>query len=201
MSGRSSTDSNRLLLRPPLNIRQYSMRTPLVLLCLLVAMCGVMVACFMTEEAPTSRGVEHSKFETMREGGSEARHGHRVLMLGWAFAVLQIALYVGCLVLGTGGGMKRRGFVALLILSGFAYAGVFTLMVTVYAQTIRTAETEFLGSFPAATSWMLYALWPIPLLFVLCYVAGFSRWVWTPINRRRFEEILAAREIEQEVSD
>ena len=177
------------------------MRTPLVLFCLLVAMCGVMAACFVTEEAPTSRGVEHSNFETMHQGGPDARHSRRVLMLGWGFGMLQIALYVGCLILAVGGDAKTRGFVTMLILCGFAYVGVFTAMVTVYAQTVGTAEPKFLGSFPAATTWMLFVLWPVPLLFVVCYVAGFKRWVWTPSDRERFEQILAAREIEQEVSD
>ena len=86
------------------------MKTPLVLFCLLVAMCGVMVASFVTEEAPTSRGVEHSSFETMHQGGPDARHSRHVLMLGWGFGILQIALYVGCLILATGRSSKMRGF-------------------------------------------------------------------------------------------
>jgi len=172
------------------------MKTPLILLCLLVAMCGVVVASFVTEEAPTGRGVTHSTFETMDEGGPASRHTHSVLTLGWIFGMLQVALFVGFLTLAAR--RDARGLIRALILSGVAYAEVFTITVFVYQQNVATAEAEFIGSFPAATTWMLFGLWPVPFLFVVVYVVGFRRWVWSPDDRERFEQILAARKAQPE---
>lgn len=171
------------------------MKTPLILFCLLVAMCGVMLVAFLADEAPNARGVSHSRIEEMDEGGLPSRHSPDLLALGWAFGMLQIGVYVGCLVLASRNREARR-LIALLILCGLVYAGAFTGMTFVYAQSLFAAEPAFLGPFPASTSWMLFVLWPVPLLFVVCYVAGFRRWVWTSEDRERFEEILALRDAE-----
>jgi hypothetical protein len=38
---------------------------------------------------------------------------------------------------------------------------------------------------------MLFVLWPIPMLFVVLYVVGFERWIWSPADREEFDRIVA----------
>ena len=91
------------------------MKLPTILFVLLLALCALLGLTFVIEEVPfedvatpsgqiervySGHGVTHPRFPTMDHGGSGAERHARVLWLGWAFGVLQIALIVGCLMLG-----------------------------------------------------------------------------------------------------
>ena len=56
----------------------------------------------------------------------------------------------------------------------------------------------FLG-FPAPTAWMLFALWPLPVLIAALYTLGFDRWVATPQDLAELEDRLARLRLDSEV--
>jgi hypothetical protein len=68
-------------------------------------------------------------------------------------------------------------------------------MLVSYEAYIDDTAVRLYGGFPAPTAWMLYALWPAPLLFVVFYVAAFDRWTFRPEDERAFKEILQRRAI------
>jgi hypothetical protein len=113
-----------------------------------------------------------------------------VLWLGWALGLLEIGLFVALLGLGARGRGGLRGLGWPLVVGGFAYAVVWSALVVSYAGYAAGSDALVLG-FPAPTAWMLFGLWPVPLLFVVLYVAGFDRWVATRDDLAELERRLA----------
>lgn len=148
-------------------------------------MCLVVALCASLPEPPNAMGVAHPVHATLRKGGPEGRHAG-VLALGWAFGVLQIAFFVGLLVLGTRSKLGNRGAMVRVLPGALVYLATWTALVLAYAH----ARGRWLG-FPPATAIMLVGLWPAPLVFVALYMRGFRSLVYGPDEARAFKAIMA----------
>jgi hypothetical protein len=184
------------------------MKLPVVLFGLLVALCVVTNLAFLIEEVPfedvaapnggleriyNGHGITHPRFPSMNHGGDGPARHRPMLWLGWAFGLLQLAIIVGCLMLG----VKRAGPVRLWLGgSGVVLGGLFTMMVVTYSGSLADQTPELFLSLPAPTAWFLYGFWPAEFLVVVLYVVLFSRSIATPDDLQRFREIVAARRAE-----
>lgn len=185
------------------------MKLPHLLFALLIAMCAVVVAAFFIEEVPyvdtpgedggpavreyLGHGFDHPEIPAMQAGGpGEERHA-RVLWLGLAFGLLEIAFFLTCLVLG---GRKNEKFGPLLrpiAIAGVIYAAIFTAMVVTYrGYAGEDVHATFLA-FPTPTAWMIYGVWFFPMFYMLLYMYIFDSWTFTEADAERFREIVAAR--------
>ena len=185
-----------------------TMKLPVVLFGLLVALCVVTNLAFLTEEVPfndrpepnggleriyNGHGITHPRFPSMNHGGDGPARHRPMLWLGWTFGLLQLAIIVGCLMLG----VKRTGPVRLWLGgSGVVLGGLFTMMVVTYSGSLADQTPELFLSLPAPTAWFLYGFWPAEFLVVVLYVVLFSRSIATPDDLQRFREIVAARRAE-----
>ena len=167
-------------------------RVPVVVFAVLVALCAVVLAVALTDEPAGSRGIDHPEFETMRQGGGSERHDS-VVFWGWLYGTLSIALFVGFMALG----LRRRGRLPegsgpALVIGLALFALVFTLLVLSYRAYVEPgADRALFGSFPRPTAWMLYGLWPVPLVFALLYMKNFDRWVISEDEVAEFEQLVA----------
>jgi len=159
---------------------------------LLLLMCVTVGAALLTAEPADGHGVQHGEYVAMQKG-SPTPPTDRIVTLGWIFGLLQVAFFVTCMSLGIKRTFVRgRGLLVLLFSVGtLLYGGVMTLVVFVDHSAIRSGQVSFFGPFPAATSWMLFGLWLSPLVFVVAYVIGFSRWILPPEALAKFEELVA----------
>ncbi len=168
------------------------MRIPVAIFAILVALCAATLVLWTIDEPPDSRGTDHPVHETMRQGGGGERHDS-VLALGLLFGLLSILLFVALMALG----LRRRGRLPTgsrrALWSGLAlYALVFALLVLSYRGYAEPgADRDLVGSFPRPTAWMLYVLWPVPLLFTLLYAWNFDRWVISENEVAEFERLAA----------
>jgi hypothetical protein len=48
---------------------------------------------------------------------------------------------------------------------------------------------------------MLFALWPVPLIFTLYYTVGFDRWIATPEDLAELDRTLARLRVESGSTD
>ena len=182
------------------------LRLPLILFGLLLALCVVLALAFVIEEVPfedvpsaTGRGVErvytghgttHSSFPSMNHGGAGAERHGPILWLAWSFALLQLALIMGCLALG----LKHLERVwAPLAVCAIVLGLIFTMMVVTYQGYLDDAGGRLFFSLPAPTAWFLYGFWPAEFLVVTLYVLVFSRSIATREDMERFRGIVAAR--------
>jgi hypothetical protein len=158
----------------------------------LVAAAGlVLIVAVVQGESSVGHGFAHPKYATMERGGlGLERHGP-ILWLGWLFGVLQIAIFVVCIALGSVRRGRTGGMSWVLTIGGLLYVGVFSVMFLAYFGSLE-ADPTLMGSFPEATALMLYALWPVPTYFVIVYVTMFDRWIFTADDSARFEALVAA---------
>ena len=140
------------------------------------------------EARPGASGATHPRFPSMDHGGSGPRRHGPVLGLAWAFGILQLALVVGCLVLGVRGDRVR----APLAAAGLLLALIVTMMVVSYRGFLADPTAAFLA-LPVPTAWFLYGFWPAQFLVVGLYILLFDRAIVTPQDMARFHEILARR--------
>ena len=178
----------------------------------LIGMCLTVAAAFLTPQTPyedvvledgtterviKSRGFEHDRFPTMRQGGAGAERHARTLWIGWVFVIFQVLFFGGCLAMGMErrrpegaslGPAKRPLIVFTLVL-----AAIFTALVFSY-QRYATEDTHtlFLG-FPRPTAWVFYAVWPFPVFLMVVYMRIFDRWFFTEEDERKVEELAAAQ--------
>jgi hypothetical protein len=175
------------------------MKLPSLAFAAAVGIAAILFAVFSLPEPPQSHGDTHPKFASMEYGGPATDRPPFVLWLGWGFGVLEIAFFVAMIALGASRRGSLRGLGLPLIVAGVAYAAVWTALVLAYRVYASGDESAIFLGFPAPTAWMLFAIWPLPMIFVLFYTVGFERWVATPQDLVEIEERLARLRLDAEV--
>lgn len=156
---------------------------------ILVLLTGVLFYVLVSQPAANSTGVVHAKFATMKVGGSADRHQGQIAWLGLAFAVLQYAFLITSLLLGLSRMKPAANWIA--VIGSVCMAACITLFALYNGNS--DAGAEMVLGFPGSTAWMLYVLWPLPILFIVMYCLKFDDWFYTLEDRQRFEQLLASR--------
>ena len=141
-----------------------------------LGIAALLVMAFAVPEPVASHGLVHPELASMQRGGPGLERLGHALWLGFGLGLCEIALFVSLLGLGARGRGGLRGLGRPLLAGGLAYAAVWTALVAAYPSYAAGSDAVFLG-FPLPTAWMLFALWPLPLVFVVLYVVGFDRWI------------------------
>ena len=160
---------------------------------IVVAIAAVVLILLGVPEVPQGHGTTHLEFASMERGGPGSLRHVDVIWIGWLLGALEIGLFVVLLAFGARSRHGLRGLGWPLVVGGLAYLAVWTALVLAYRAEMSGAAPEFFLGFPAATAWMLFGLWPLPLLFAVYYVFGFDRWVATPEDLAELERRLARR--------
>lgn len=172
------------------------MRLVAFLFALSLVLCGLVAWSLAIPEPPGGHGFRHPQVESMERAGPGSERQGPVLGLGWAFGLAQIAFFTGLLALGARTRAGLRGLRPWLAAGGVAYGLVWTALVLAYRSYALGVEPAYFLGFPAPTALMLFALFPVPGIFALLYMAGFERWIASPADlvalERRLEELRAA---------
>ena len=159
------------------------MKLAFFLFSLLLGMCSILLIASCIAQGEGATGVAHPEIESMLISGPTMPGSIRVL--GWCFGILQIAFFAGLFALGLGERAPRWIFIAGFILVASAFTGM------VLAD--RSAGDAIVFSMPAPTAWMLYVLWPMPLIFMAYYVLKFREIVVTDEDLKRFEQLRTSK--------
>jgi hypothetical protein len=154
----------------------------------LLALCLVLGAVLLMPGSEGKHGLPHPRISSMLIGGDVSRHGG-VIWLAWLYGSLQIGLFVTTLTLGL---RQRRTGLGTIAAIGLALAGVFTSMMLVYAKHQLDASPHLWLGFPPSTALMLFALWPLPTVFIVLYVVQFDRWFLAPQDLENFTQLVKA---------
>ncbi|AWT59000.1 MAG: hypothetical protein DF168_00172 [Candidatus Moanabacter tarae] len=169
------------------------MKTTSLLLLLLLSIALVSGAIVAIPESPNNHGQAHEVFSTIHSGGSGLERHGSVLLFGWLLGLL----VVGTIVTGFALGLQRKEKVGplrtYLTIGGIIYGVLFSVLFLTYFSYIQGDETPQLFGFPLPTAIMLFALWPMPVYFIVLYVWGFDRYIVTSQDLERFKETLNRR--------
>lgn len=184
------------------------MNVPWFIFTVLLAICVVVGVAFVTPQVPyedivnddgttqriiKSHGFEHPDFPTMEHGGPGAERHARTLWVGWAFAMLCILFFTGCLLLGAGRHGKLGPAKVPFIVGTAIFMAIFTALIFSYRTYMNEETHTMFLAFPKPTAWMLFAVWPFPIYFMVIYYRLFDSWHFTKEDQRRFEELVANR--------
>lgn len=176
-------------------------------------------AILTTKEVPGGHGKPHAKYQVMQQSAAgSVRHHPRVLWLGCALGVTSILFCVGCLAWGLQAGDgaqsvdegqtaeqakagKKAAYKWPLIAGAVLYVALFLALIISYrSYAAGELQATFLA-FPLPTAIMLYLIWPLPVIFVVLYIAEFDRVVLSAEKLKRFEQLVASHRQTEEGSD
>jgi hypothetical protein len=157
---------------------------------LLLLLTSVLFYILASEQPVNANGIKHATFETMNVGGSAERHASPVIWIGLLYAVLQYVFLISSLTLGLS---RLKPAVFFIGLFGSLCVAAVTTLFVLYDNSALDAPTMTLG-FPTPSAWMVYVVWPVPVLFIIIYCVKFEDWFYTAENRQRFEQLLASKE-------
>jgi len=160
----------------------------------------LVVATYWTAQ-PQVRPIDHPEFAGMQQSGMDAEPDTGLLWIGWSFGALQIAFFAAMLALGARSRRGLRGLGVPLIAASLIYLAVWSALVFTYHSQVSAEEPALFLGFPTPTAWMLFAIWPCPLLFTLYYVVGFDRWIATPQDLAELDQTLARLRTESGAAD
>ena len=136
-------------------------------------------------------GQVHENIDTMLIGGSGAARGAHLWGLSFVFGALILAMFVCCILLG----LRRNGAIGpagKLVIAGAAlYFLAYAALMLSYRQYMTEGSLETFGALPLPTAWMMYALWPVPFVFLGIFVLGFRRYIWDDESERAFQKLVA----------
>jgi hypothetical protein len=135
--------------------------------------------------------IAHPEFAGMQQSGADAKPDTDLLWIGWSFGALQIALFTAMLALGARSRSGLRGLGLPLTAGLVVHLAIWTALVLTYRTQLNAEDPALFLGFPASTAWMLFALWPCPVIFIFYYVFGFDRWIATPEDLAELERTLA----------
>lgn len=160
-------------------------------LLMLLAAAAATAGWMVFADAPThAAGIPHPVHESMQIGGSgDERHGP-ILAAGWLLGLLAYGVVIALMAFAYRGDGRLRVIGRWLAAAFVLEAAVFTAIMVSYAQSLDEASTATVFGLPPATAWLLYALWPSPLIFVGIFVITFERAYWRPQDAARLKTLL-----------
>ncbi len=177
------------------------MKTWRLVFVIALGLAAILVAAANWTAQPQVRPIDHPEFAGMQQSGMDTEPDAGLLWIGWSFGAIQIAFFAAMLALGARSRRGLRGLGIPLIAASLVYLAVWTALVLAYRSQVNAEDPVLFLGFPAATAWMLFALWPCPLLFTLYYVVGFDRWIATPEDLAELDRTLARLRTEPETPD
>ena len=166
------------------------MKTWKLVFAIALALAAILVAALNWTERPQAPSVDHPEFAGMQQSGVDAEPDAATLWIGWSFGALQIGFFTAMLALGARSRRGLRGLGVPLIAASLVYLAIWSALVLAYRSQGNVEDPVLFLGFPAPTAWMLFALWPCPLIFTFYYVVGFDRWIATPEDLAKLEQTL-----------
>ena len=152
------------------------MRYPLILLALLILLCSLLAAASVFGVNMMQSTQPHPRFESMDIAADQYTHDAARHLLGLAVGSTMILIFSTCLCLGVEETQHRFLLRILIGLATIVYLSVFFVMMMSWRSLVSRPNTDLWGPFPAPTTWLVFGLWSVPLLFVFIYVVGFRHW-------------------------
>jgi len=159
-------------------------------LALLLIVAASILAVFLIDQPEAATGLAHDTFAGMRVGGDGAARfvasgPIALVMFSAMFVLFAVLLYMGI------SPHRRSREVRIWITAGTgAFLLVWWGMYGTYSAYLESGEFSMLLGFPLPTAFMVFGLWLAGIIYVIGYVVGFRRFVFTQEDEEAYEELL-----------
>jgi len=168
---------------------------------LVLVIAGLLISLMLIDEPAFSTGLAHELYTGMNAGGDGlARLGAAAGLVGWLGAAIMLLM---ALMPALGVRVERRSALFWMLMAVVMAAGqwVWWSMYLGYLDFLRSGEPNYVLSFPAATSWMLYGVWLAGSLLSLIYIFGFRRFILSHEDEAEYEALRAEAEVPRVMPD
>ncbi len=166
-----------------------------ILFASILLMCAAVALATLLPPAEGAGSGAHPELASMRHGGSGLeRHGGR-LWAGWLFGTAMILMFVALIAFGAR--RHARDFRGWLIGGTALVLAAWTWVIAAYRGYLADPDPELYLALPAPTAIMAYVFLPLTLIFILCFVLGFKRWVLSDEDLEQYQRLIEARRREQ----
>jgi hypothetical protein len=165
-------------------------RLALVILALGLLQCLLLALMAVTPLPDNISGVAHATYNGMRAGGDGSARFLPIAQLAYVFQIVVLAQICCMLALGVKPARRSPFFWAILTACFGLSVFVWTALISSYESFLATANTITVAGFPAATAWLVYAIWLAGLGLVALYVCGFKSYVWSDNDQNEFEQLV-----------
>lgn len=163
-----------------------------LLFAVLLVLCGAVTTVLFTPEPENSRGLAHPDFSTMQIGGDSVARYEPIRIASWVFALACVCLFSTLLMLANRHDAGTRFSIRWMLgLGCVVHLVAMTGALVCYESYIVADNPNLQLGFPTPSTWMLFAVWPAPLVFVFVYVLGFNRWIFRDVDEQAFRKILS----------
>ena len=164
-----------------------------LLLVILLLLCAVIVSLFCIGRVPGGLSFKHPDHTDMLQGRSGIETQSHIKWLGWAFGILQFCFFTCLIALCLNKQGRLKVFKTPLLVGMFLCITAFSFMMAAYWVYAGDGAGSLFGSFPLPTALMLYALWPMQILFVIIYVWYFDKGIFTTEDEEKFQALVKSR--------
>ena len=157
---------------------------------LLLATCLVIALIILIPETPGGKAFDHPDHSAMLQSPDGMERHRRIMWLGGIFGILQFCFATSLIALCLNKQGRLKIFKTPLIICMLLCITVFVSMMAAYMVYARDGSGPLIGSFPLPTALMLYALWPIPILFVIVYIMYYDKAIFTAEDEKKFQALV-----------
>ncbi|MAP95910.1 MAG: hypothetical protein CMK07_13250 [Ponticaulis sp.] len=160
---------------------------------ILVIMALTIVVAMIGGAPEMVSGGPHSEYSGMSVGGDSAARLNGLWIEG---LILYFATFLMApMFMAFGVAEHNRNKTFWTMMGGVTALNIFFafLLIYFYVDFLNTGETFMLLGFPAPTAMMLYGCWGTATLYTVIYILGFSKFIFTPEDEKKFEELVAAK--------
>jgi hypothetical protein len=149
------------------------------ILFLVTVITFVLVLSLIRTEPPGSSGGPHPGIEGMMIGGDGATRIRGFEAPAFILNAASLLVFVTLMVFGVSGRYRNRGFwlgmalmTLILLFTGYR-------VINGYLDYVNTGHLDYFLGFPSPTAWMIYGIWGAGALFIIFYVVGFRKYIFT----------------------
>lgn len=172
-----------------------------IIFAIAVLMAGILLAISLAEPVANASGAAHPDFPGMQIGGDGAARLEHIGLLGFTFQCLLLCQIILLSLLG----IAERHRTTDLYVYMFGTM-LFTLfigwqMYSGHQEYLDTGSTGYFMGFPTATAWQLYGTWLGAIPLVIIYSVGFRKYIYTPQDEEKFQQLLSEKAQERTHSE
>lgn len=160
-----------------------------VLLCMTVAVIALLFGLLPSE---VSGQGTHPVFATMRNSGWVLTGFPIIQVLAYLLGLMILGIFVMAAYIGIQKSSDNTNKQMIPYWTGgfILYSLMYGITLYSHEAYMHSESPTYFGGFPAPTSWMLYGLGVIPIVFTLLYMVKFNQWVISPEEIERAKSII-----------